>query len=235
MNSELLEQYIKFLHDSGLRNARKDLTGEVKKRRIDYKLSGQVRLAEMNELMYEIKAALDMIPDKSSKEYTDLLNAFNSLENTAIPMMYQMPNATDYFYTNNRRFNANQTVMGYGLRMASTLILNHYDNFLSGKKTKIERLDDDNPVIDIDLDHFKEVISEPIMFAYTSAYGEDIKDITEIPDSIDRHLDTEKELTGKSYSRVEYLKALINIYKEVASVNKKSITELRKEDLEHYL
>jgi hypothetical protein len=96
-------------------------------------------------------------------------------------------------------------------------------------------MDDDSPVIDIDLVHFKEVISEPIMFAYTSSYGEDIKDITEIPESIDRHLDSEKELTGKSYSRVEYLKALINIYKELEKVNKKTIIDLRKEDFEHYL
>jgi hypothetical protein len=73
------------------------------------------------------------------------------------------------------------------------------------------------------------------MFAYTSVYGKDISDITEIPDAIDRHLDVQKQISGKSYSKVEFLKALINIYKELESVNKKSITQLRAVDLEHYL
>ncbi len=236
MNSELIEEYVKFLHERNLRNARKNLAQELRNRRIDYKVSGVVQLGVMNEIMYETLSRLNNEPDKTSEEYNDLLRAFNDLEGTTVPIMHQMPNAIDYFYTNNKRFSTSQqSLMDFGLRIASSLILNHYDNFQFNKETKIERLDEDTPVIDIDLEHFKEIISEPIMFAYTSVYGKDISDITEIPDAIDRHLDVQKQISGKSYSKVEFLKALINIYKELESVNKKSITQLRAVDLEHYL
>ena len=103
------------------------------------------------------------------------------------------------------------------------------------KETKIERLDNDTPVIDMDLDYFRRIISEPLMFAYISVYGDDIRNITEIPDSIDRHMDIENQIRGKSYSKVEFLKPLVNIYKELESVNRKTINELRAKDLEHYL